>query len=150
MILDSIDNISLYKGLGDKVTKALNYLKETDFEKIENGKYELEGKDVIAAVSRYKTKPAEEGKWEAHKNHIDIQFIASGAEIIGYSFLKDMKPKTEYNPEKDVQFFEGEGQSAKALKNTFLILFPTDVHMPGIRINEAEEVIKVVVKVKMQ
>jgi YhcH/YjgK/YiaL family protein len=149
MILDSIDNIDLYKGLGDKFTKALNYLKETNFEKLENGKYELEGKDVIAAVSRYKTKPVEEGEWEAHKNHIDIQFIASGSEIIGYSFLKDMKPITEYNPEKDVRFFEGEGQSAKALKNTFLILFPTDVHMPGIRINEAEDVIKVVVKVKI-
>ena len=61
-----------------------------------------------------------------------------------------MKAKTEYNPEKDVQFFEGEGQWAKVEKNTFIILFPSDVHMPGIKVNEPEDVIKVVVKVKIQ
>ena len=150
MIIDSIENSSLYEGLGEKITKALNYLKENDFKKLTNGRYQIDGTDVYATVSRYKTKPIEEGKWEAHKNYIDIQFIASGTELIGYSFLKDMNAKTEYNPEKDVQFFEGGGQPAKVEKDTFVILFPSDAHMPGIKVNEPEDVIKVVVKVKTQ
>jgi YhcH/YjgK/YiaL family protein len=150
MIIDSLENINLYKGLGTRINNALEYLKSTDFEKLENGKYEIDGNDVYAAVSRYKSKPVEEGKWEAHKDYIDVQFIASGTELIGYSFLNKMKAKTEYNPEKDVQFFEGSGQLTKVEKNTFVILFPSDAHMPGIKVNEPEDVIKVVVKVKIQ
>jgi len=149
MIIDSLENIELYKGLGTRINYALEYLKSTNFEKLDNGKYEIDGKDVYAAVSRYKSKPKEEGKWEVHKNYIDVQFIGAGTELIGYSFLKNMKEKTEYNPDKDVQFFDGEGQFAKAEKDTFVILFPSDAHMPGIKVNEPENVIKVVVKVKI-
>ena len=42
-----------------------------------------------------------------------------------------MKTKTEYNPEKDVEFFEGYGQMAKVEKNTFVILFPSDATHAG-------------------
>ena len=150
MIIDSIENSILYDGLGTGINTALNYLKETNFEKLEIGRYELDGTDVYATVSHYKTKPINEGKWEAHIKYIDVQFIASGTEIIGYSFLKNMKSKTDYNLEKDVQFFEGEGQWAKVEKAMFVILFPSDAHMPGIAIAEPGDVIKVVVKVKIQ
>ena len=150
MIIDSLENCDLYKGLGERIVNALKYLKETNFEKLEIGRYELDGTDVYATVSHYKTKPINEGKWEAHIKYIDVQFIASGTEIIGYSFLKNMKSKTDYNLEKDVQFFEGDGQSVKVERNTFVILFPSDVHMPGIKVNEPQDVIKVVVKVKIQ
>lgn len=150
MIFDSIENIDRYKGLEQRYTTALNYLKTTDFAKIEDGRYELDGSNIYATISRYKTKPISEGKWEAHQKYIDVQFIASGKESIGYSFLKNMNAKTDYNPDKDVQFFEGEGQWANVEKGNFVILFPSDVHMPGIKVNDPEDVIKVVVKVKIQ
>ena len=148
MIIDIIDNINLYNGLGTRIIKALNYLMRTDFTTLENGSYDIEGAEIYATVSRYKTKQVDEGKWEAHKKYIDIQYVASGTELIGYSFLKNMKTKTEYNPEKDVEFFEGYGQMAKVEKNTFVILFPSDAHMPGIAVNDNENVVKVVVKIK--
>ena len=150
MIIDSIENSILYDGLGTGINTALNYLKETNFEKLEIGRYELDGTDVYATVSHYKTKPIDEGKWEAHIKYIDVQFIASGTELIGYSFVKNMKRKTDYNPEKDVRFFEGDGQWVKVEKGTFIILFPSDAHMPGIKVKDPEDVIKVVVKVKIQ
>lgn len=150
MIIDHLENIELYNRLGTRITNALNYLLVTDFEKIESGRYEIDGTNVYAMVSRYTTKPPEEGKWEAHKQYIDIQFVVSGKENIGYAFLKNMKANTDYNPDKDVQFFEGEGQWAKVEDGKFIILFPSDVHMPGIIVNDPEDVIKVVVKVKIQ
>jgi YhcH/YjgK/YiaL family protein len=150
MIIDSIENLSLYNGLGVRITKALNYLEETNFKKLDNGRYEIDGANIYSTVNRYATKPTKEGRWEAHKNYIDIQFIAAGAELIGYSFIKNMKPEIEYNSEKDIQFYTGNGQMIKVEKNMFVILFPSDVHMPGIRVNEPDEVIKVVVKVKVQ
>ena len=150
MIIDSIENIALYKTLGTRISNALIYLKATDFEKLNNGRYEIEDDSIYSTVNRYTTKPAEDGRWEAHKNYIDIQFLASGTELIGYSFIKNMDPETEYNPERDIQFYNGEGQMIKVEKNMFVILFPSDVHMPGIKVNEPQNVIKVVVKVKIQ
>jgi YhcH/YjgK/YiaL family protein len=149
MIIDLIDNINLYTGLGTRITKALNYIKQTDFVTLENGRYDVEGDDVYATVSRYKTKPIDEGKWEAHKKYIDIQYISSGTELIGYSFLKNMAEVSGYNSENDYQLFEGNGLFIKIEKNTFMILFPSDAHMPGIAIKNPEDVIKVVVKVKV-
>jgi YhcH/YjgK/YiaL family protein len=148
MIIDLIENIKLYNGLGTRIAKALDFLKQNDFEKTNNGRYEIEGNDVYATVSRYKTKPLEIGKWEAHEKYIDVQFIASGTELIGYSFLKNMTAISEYNLEKDFQLFEGKGLFAKVEMNTFMILFPSDAHMPGISIKNPEDVIKIVVKVK--
>jgi YhcH/YjgK/YiaL family protein len=149
MIIDLIENSKLYNGLGTRITKALNYLEQNDFEKLDDGRYEIEGNDVYASVSRYKSKLLDEGKWEAHKRYIDVQFVASGTELIGYSFLNNMTPISGYDSEKDFQLFKGNGQFTKVDKNTFMILFPSDAHMPGIAIKNPENVIKVVIKVKV-
>jgi beta-galactosidase beta subunit len=43
MIIDTIENCSLYKRRGTRITDALNYLNENDLEKLENGRYEIDG-----------------------------------------------------------------------------------------------------------
>lgn len=68
MIIDKLSNSNLYSGLGERINKAFAYLKETDFIKMELGKYEIEGDNVFALVNEYTTKDENEGKLEAHKN----------------------------------------------------------------------------------
>lgn len=53
----------------------------------------------------------------------------------------------EYDNRKDVAIYKGEGHFVNLEEKHFLILFPTDVHMPGIAINIPKAVKKVVVKV---
>ncbi len=149
MIIDNIKNISLYKGLGNRIAFALKYLKESDFTKMEDGRYEVEGENIFALVSRYETKAPGKGVWESHRKYIDVQFIAAGAESIGYSNPESTRVIKEHDEEKDIQFMEGSGNFATARANTFVILFPDDVHMPGIQINGPEKVLKVVVKVRI-
>ena len=150
MIVDKLENIGLYSVPGGRIYKALLYLKQNNFSEIKDGRYEIDGENIYASVSRYQTKPEQSGKWESHKKYIDVQFIAEGTERIGYSNLSGMIIKEEYNEEKDVQFFEGTGDFITAGKNTFVILFQQDVHKPGIALedNKPDEVLKVVVKVK--
>ncbi len=152
MIVDKLENIGLYSDLGKRISRALLFLKQNRFEEMKDGRYEIDGKNIYASISRYRTKPVENGKWESHRKYIDVQFIAEGKERIGYSHLSGMVVQEEYNEEKDVQFLNGAGDFITAEKNTFLILFPQDVHMPGISAenNQQDEVIKVVVKVKVE
>lgn len=149
MILDSIKNAHLYTGVSERIALGLKYLQETDLSKLEPGKYEIDGTNVYAAVSAYDTKPVEQGKFEAHKKYIDIQYIVSGEENMYYAYISEMKEATEYNETKDVLFYTGKGDPLTVKAKHFAIFFPEDVHMPNIAINEPTAVKKVVVKVAL-
>ncbi|MFA3782444.1 YhcH/YjgK/YiaL family protein [Melioribacteraceae bacterium 4301-Me] len=148
MIFDQIENAHLYFPLGEKIRQGLSYLIETDFSKISKGKYPIDGDDVFALVDQYNSKPLSAGKWEAHKRYIDIQYVINGVENIGFGKIKDMKIIEEYNTEKDIMFLEGKGNFVKVKEGHFVILFPDDIHMPGISVDDPATVKKVVIKVK--
>lgn len=147
MIIDHIENLGLYTNLGDRIALALKYISETDFSTVEKGKYAIDGNAVYAAVSEYQTKPISECKTEAHKNYIDVQFIVSGEEAMGFTRLKNQTPSIAYNEEKDCVFYNEPTSLVNFEAGMFAIYFPTDLHQPCIRIGEGCMVKKVVVKV---
>lgn len=147
MIINKLSNAEQYYGVSQRIEKALKYLKNTDLAKLEIGKYEIDGKNILAVVSEYETKDIEKGKWEAHKNHIDIQFVVSGKEKMGYAYINEMKANSEYNEVKDVIFLKGEGDMLLVNEGTFAIFAPEDAHMPGINAGNSQHVKKVVVKI---
>lgn len=147
MIFDRIENIKNYKGSG-KVYTALKFLSETDFTKIELGKYELEGDDIYYMVQSYLTDPNKTVA-EAHKKYIDIQYIVKGEEIIAVAPIQTEKTLTEAKPEKDVWFYNCETNPLILKDGYFTVLYPEDLHLPGKAVNEPEKVLKVVVKVKV-
>lgn len=146
MILDTLENISTYLELHPNLALGLKYIAETDFFDLEMGKYTIEGEDVFAILQTYTTKPAEQCRYEAHKKYIDIQYMVKGKELMGVTPLNN-QTITENLPENDVAFYKAEGQQILVNENCFTIFFPEDVHMPGIQAKNAEEIIKVVVKV---
>jgi YhcH/YjgK/YiaL family protein len=147
MVIDSLNNSHLYYGLGEKIAKALRYLQESDFSKVEPGDYEIDGSNIIAKVQQYNSKPLAEGVWEAHRRYIDIQYVADGIERIGYANINKMKITKKYDESEDYCFLEGEGNFLTFRKGEFTILFPDDVHMPSCSIGGSKPVKKVVVKV---
>ena len=44
MILDKISNVQLYADMHPTIVRALKYLRDTDFTKLPNGRYEIAGK----------------------------------------------------------------------------------------------------------
>ena len=150
MIIDSIKNASLYYALGDRIAAALKYIEGADLPSLPKGRHEIQGDEVYALVQDYLTKPKDAALWEAHRKYIDIQFVVSGTERMGYTSLETMTavhPAPEYNEVKDVVKFDGEGSFFIAEPGTFAIFAPQDAHMPGINVSGSEPVRKVVVKV---
>ena len=115
------------------------------------GKYDLEN-GVYVSVQEYTTKARSEAKYEAHKKFIDIQMILSGKELIAVSPIKKMTISDEYNEEKDFMLFHHNDESTDYVLEAgeFLILYPQDVHMPGVCVNEKSPVRKIVVKVPVE
>ena len=149
MIIDSLGNAELYYGINKRIISALEYLKHTDFENIENGKHFINGEKIYALVNDYMTKDKAEVKSESHRKYIDVQYVAKGCELIGYAPLADRVPFKEYDEEKDFLLFDIEPSFFKLNSGMFAILFPDDIHMPGIAGDKPSEVRKIVVKVKV-
>ena len=113
-----------------------------------DGRVELDGDRIIAMPQEYRTKPLTEGRWEAHRRYIDIQFILSGREAMGWAPLSKLLPITPFDGAKDVGFFEGQGDLITVEQGMFAIFYPEDGHMPCLQAMEtADQVRKIVVKV---
>ena len=59
------------------------------------------------------------------------------------------KTENEANPENDVWFYECKTEPLTLFKNSFMVLYPNDLHCPGVAVNGAKTCHKVVVKVKV-
>ncbi len=151
MIIDCIQNRVFYRQLGSRVGEALEYLATTDFAKMPDGKYELDGTRMFAMVQRYRPKQLAEIIWESHREYIDVQYVVQGAERMGYVPLGErMTVKQDYNPQRDIVFYDVQGDLFTVPERSFAVFAPQDVHAPGLAVDRpvsGGEVLKVVVKV---
>ena len=145
MIVDRIENAGIYQGLGQRIALALASVQTPR----DPGRHELDGDNVFVIAQRYQSKPLAEGKWEAHRNYIDVQFVAEGVERIGWAPLGRLNLSEPYQEAKDVAFYQGEGDFVTVPAGSFVILFPEDAHMPGIAVGTPAPVTKIVVKVRV-
>ncbi len=146
------DIAKLLPYVSERLQKALAYVAETDFSKIENGEYEIDGRNVFARVNTYETEPKAERKPEKHNDYIDVQFVAQGAETIWYTPLTGDCVEIENKAAKDdVIFYADPAEKNCAVLNAgdFAIFFPWELHRPNCSTEKnASLVQKIVVKVK--
>ena len=148
MIMDRLSHASEYVGSNKRIAAGLRYLQQTDLTKVAPGKYEIDGENVFALVQEYETKPMEKGRWEAHRQYMDIQYVAAGEERMGYTNLDHLKAG-EYDATKDFLPLEGAGDFLRMTAGMFVIFAPQDAHMPGMVVDTPKPVKKVVVKVRV-
>jgi YhcH/YjgK/YiaL family protein len=145
MILDTLINAAIYTELHPLFIEGFRFIRE-QAASASAGRYELSG-GAYVLVQQYDTKPLAGARFEAHRRFIDIQYIASGAELIYYANLEALQAD-DYQPEKDYQGLDGSGSALAMRAGDFAIFFPQDAHLPA-RMTAAgpEPVKKVVVKI---
>ena len=146
MILDALDRAPTYFALGPAFEIALRYLSETDLGRLAPGRYEIDGARIFAQVSDYETLPLEEGKWEAHRRHIDVQYVQAGEERVGYACLESLET-APYDADHDLVRADGPGEYFRLSPDRFVIFFPQDAHMPGLAADSPAPVRKIVIKI---
>jgi YhcH/YjgK/YiaL family protein len=151
MIVDKLENANLYAGISDKINAALEILKDPAIADKADGRYDVDGDNLYYMVQRYSTAPIEEGKIEAHKKYIDIQFVAAGCETIGYAPIAPLEIDVPYDEKGDVVFYKKHDllSRVKVCRSMFCILFPGDGHIPGRACCGSSDVCKIVVKVRI-
>jgi YhcH/YjgK/YiaL family protein len=148
MIVDRLENASLYFGIGERIAAALRFLKENDCTKLAVGKAPIRGEQIFALVQDNTTKPRAQGVIEAHRKYIDVQFVAAGDEEMGYVNINDVKVQKSYDEADDYALFEGKVSYVRVPPGHFAIFFPEDGHTPGVAVNDKPSAVrKIVVKV---
>ena len=151
MIFDTLENSARYESLNSRFAKAFEYLRTVDGTQ-PLGRFELDGDDCFAIVQAYETKPMEKALFEAHRKYIDVQFIHSGRETILWAPLAAMKEETmAFNEEKDAALWKlvPDVTPLHISGGQFAILYPEDAHAPCVQWDKPEQVLKVVVKVRL-
>lgn len=132
MIFDSLGFSSKYHRLSENLAVALNFISNTDLQKLQVGEHQIEGDNIFYIVDEYKTKPSAEMKLEAHRKYIDIHVVISGSEHIGHEFLSDQKVVKNYDETNDYALYDGSATFFKLMPGSFAIFYPNDLHMPGV------------------
>lgn len=143
-----IENIMPY--LEERLKKALEYIQKTDFSVVENGEYEIDGRNIFVRINTYETEAKETKRPESHNKYIDVQFLGYGTEAIWYISKNEEQKIVEDRAESDdLLFYEDAGEkNCVALgAGDFAVFFPWELHRPGCMIEGPEKVQKIVVKV---
>jgi len=150
MIVTTLKALPRYKALGANLAKAIDWLGAGGWDKLPDGKHEIDGSTVYALVSHYESKSLADARYETHRDYIDIQLLVSGKEIVqarapdGLAVTEPWKPDIEFyatpTPGTDNELFLAPGIA--------MVFFPEDAHRPGIAAGGISKPIhKVVVKV---
>ena len=147
MIYTEIANIKHYRGLGEYLDKAVDYLASHPLDGIQAGHYYIDGKMVYMNVFDYETIPEEEGFFEAHKKYADIHMTVTGDEIVGVSDMARVSVKT-FDEEKDLLEVEGPVEHyIRLTPGKALITLPEDAHKVKLAAGSPSAVKKAVIKV---
>lgn len=131
MIYDTLDHISQYEGIQDRIMTGLRFLAETDFSTWADGTFELDSDRIKVLLLSYTTR-TENNTPEAHKSYLDIQYLIEGEEIFGVAPVEEMTELVEAHPDRDVWFYRGPVEQVLVSGKRFIALWPGDAHAPEI------------------
>lgn len=150
MILDSLKNIDIYKGVSPDIYAGLQFLQAATPD-IALGEYPIND-NVKAIVSEYETVESFTRGYEAHLHVIDIQYPVRGMERVKWSNLEGMNINIPYDEKKDRTFYKDpspQGTHVDIGNGIFAIMFPADGHSPQHYIDKPELIKKITIKVSI-
>ena len=136
--------------LPEAIERALDFLRTTDFRKLEPGVVEIEDKNIFAQIIDLTTRDAAENRPEVHRRYLDIQFLAWGEEKIGIAIDTGNNEISEsLLAQRDIIFYHASEHESfiEMIPGSYAIFFPQDVHRPACHKTVATAIRKIVVKV---
>ena len=149
MLVANLRNATEHNYLSERFKKAYEFLAREDLATLETGRYSIDGTNVFANIMEYNTAPAAEKNMEAHKNYYDVQFVASGEEVLQYAPLESVEEAAPFDAEADFGMY-GTPQNLSTIylsAGDMVVVAPEDAHKPGCTAEAQSHVRKVVVKV---
>ncbi len=150
MIVTDIKRIVHQLAMKPALQKAIDFLLRQDIHHLADGKVDIDGDRVFAIVQRYETMMTDVPLFEYHRKYIDVQYVVSGEEVIGWAPVERMRITEAYDMDKDICFgtvSEGQWTPLLLRAGQLAVLYPEDGHAPKLAAGAPSPVMKIVVKV---
>lgn len=150
MVVTNLKHIDHQACITTALKKAIDFLRRPDIGNMADGRMDIDGERVFALVQRYETIITDAPRFEYHRKYIDIQYIVSGEEIIGWAPAEQMTVTEAYDGNKDICFGTvpvSEMTPVYLQAGQLAILYPEDGHAPKLAAGRPSLVFKIVVKV---
>jgi len=149
MIFDNLDNLEMYIPVLPALRQVIDIMDHDDLYKIADGHYETKDSKVCYNVMSYDTK-TEQGPFEYHKKHTDVQIVLFGKELQSTSWRELKSISEPYHEDGDYCLTDGiEPISVlDSIPGRFSIFFPGELHKAGVVSGEVSHIKKVVFKIK--
>jgi len=135
MIGDTLEHLPRYRGLDPRLDRGLEALRRLAADPpAADGRHELEGEDLFASLSTYPTQAPAVKSFEAHRKYLDIQAVLRGRELLYWTPLAGLAPRSGYSVAEDIATYADPPDGGVALPlwaGVFVVLFPQDAHKPG-------------------
>ena len=150
MIIDNIKNLDLYSKSDVYTNKINEFINKSKESNLQEGRYELEGDNLIALIQKYETKEIEKCKYESHKKYIDVQYIEQGREVISWIDISKLEVDEPYNVKDDIIFYKDNlnGINLKMEEDMFAIFYEQDGHKVRSILEEKTNIKKIIFKIK--
>ena len=129
---------------------ALQHLRDTDYNKIAPGKYPIDGERMFAIVQDAITQSWDSGLPEFHARHIDVQYLLSGEEALGFlPGNPSLVPCDDFLKERDIAFVPAQLNETRIVltPGMYAVFFPGELHRPCRAVNQSMPIKKVVIKI---
>lgn len=154
MLIGNLKQIECQRyGMHPVLSKAIDFLQNTDFRQQENGKYVIDGDRLYVNVMELTSKFIEDTAAEKHRRYIDIHYLLEGEETIGWVFHREeMIPSQAFNEEQDYELYQvvADERYISLTPDMYVILYPNEIHRPGLCQGVPASIRKAVVKIDME
>ena len=149
ILVDTLEQSEKYNELHPAFKEAFEFLKQRTLAELPVGRNEINGDQLFCLVAKDMGRTRAEVKLEAHRKYIDIQYIISGTDEMGWRPTATCDSIDQsYDIDKDIEFFKDDPITwTKVPAGSFAIFFPEDAHAPMVG---NEEIHKVVLKVLLE
>lgn len=147
----SINSVEFMKQYASNKTlwdKAFAFLGNSKLATMAPGKYPIDGDNAYAMISAGLPKKLEDVKWESHKKYIDLQYVISGKIKIGVAPVAKATVTEPYSENRDAANYNVDGKYLTATPKEFFLFFPQDAHRPDIKVDGADSLKKLVIKIR--
>lgn len=145
MILDRLDNIERYATAHPGFPAAFRWLGTVDVRSLPTGRTEIAGDRLYASVMREPGHGQAGARFETHRRYIDIQYLAAGSDLMGWTHATPSLASLGYDAARDLEFYaDPVGLWIPVPAGHFVVFFPEDAHAP---MAGTGPMVKVVIKV---
>ncbi len=143
IVLAVLDEAENYVDQHPGFRKAFDFLRLENLAELEPGRYDVLGDSVFCLVSKGLGKTRDEAKLEAHKKYIDIQYVISGDEKMGWTPVSECTEISQaYSDENDIMFFNDAVKVWTTVPpGSFVIFYPKDAHAPMVGDGDIHKVV---------